>query len=201
MYVPVTLSFTTLAYPEPGPKGFLWHKEDGIDWIPLLSNSDLQISSSGLHSNITIFNVSLWDYGTYRLTVTNEVGIYKQMIRLIKKDSTQKELVKKSDTEGDAYNSWMIVGIVFGFLTIAIGFYATGITFLWKKAVSKGAREPTGESTAQTTYVNTDVAAQHVEVNSTQDQHITEAESVNLYTDLAHYSKDDKSTYEVLKGN
>jgi hypothetical protein len=76
MYVPVTLSFTTLAYPEPGPKGFLWHKEDGIDWIPLLSNSDLQISSSGLHSNIT---------SNAALTVTNEVGLYKQMIRLVKK--------------------------------------------------------------------------------------------------------------------
>jgi hypothetical protein len=85
MYVSVTLSFTALAYPEPGPKGFLWHKEDGIDWIPLLSNSDVQISSSGLQSNITIFNVSLSDYGTYRLTVTNEVGIYKQMISLVKK--------------------------------------------------------------------------------------------------------------------
>ncbi|XP_060590364.1 uncharacterized protein LOC132745450 [Ruditapes philippinarum] len=124
MYVPVTLSFTTLAYPEPGPKGFLWYKENGTDWIPLLSNSDVQISSSGLQSNITIFNVSLSDYGTYRLTVTNEVGINKQMIRLVKKDSTQKEL-RESGTEGDAYSSWMIVGIVWVFLTIAIGFYAT----------------------------------------------------------------------------
>jgi hypothetical protein len=83
MYIPSTLSFTAIAYPEPGPTGFIWHKEKGMLWEKLLSNTDIQISSSSLQSNLTIWNVTTSDYGHYRVTVTNEIDSFTQHLYLV----------------------------------------------------------------------------------------------------------------------
>lgn len=81
-YVPVTLIFTVIAYPEPGPTGFTWHKEVGTRWTPLLSNADIHISSTGLQTNLTIMNVSQSDYGQYRITTVNSIGTFEQYLFL-----------------------------------------------------------------------------------------------------------------------
>jgi hypothetical protein len=78
----VILSFTALAYPNPGAKGFLWHKENGNDWTQVLANKDLLISSTDLQSNLTIQYVTKIDYGRYRLTIKNVLGIYVQYFSL-----------------------------------------------------------------------------------------------------------------------
>ena len=76
------INFTVLAYPEPGTNGFVWDKQNSFTWIPLLSNVDLLIFSSGLQTTLTINNVSISDYGHYRITVTNEIGKYEQYMFL-----------------------------------------------------------------------------------------------------------------------
>lgn len=83
--VPVTLSFSVLAYPNPGPKGFSWYKEDNEEWRPILANADLHITSSSLQSNLTILNVTQADFVRYRITVTNSMGSYDQEFLLSEK--------------------------------------------------------------------------------------------------------------------
>ncbi|XP_060599967.1 uncharacterized protein LOC132753501 isoform X3 [Ruditapes philippinarum] len=87
LYDTATLNFTALAYPEPGMNGFVWHKQNSFTWIPLLSNADVVILSSGLHTRLTIKNVSRSDFGHYRVTVTNEIGKYEQYIFLTETDA------------------------------------------------------------------------------------------------------------------
>lgn len=84
----LTLSFSAIAYPEPGPKGFAWYKEAGVGWFPLLSNEDLRISSSGLQSNLTPLNVSRGDYGHYKVIVTNIIATYVQHLFMFEKMGT-----------------------------------------------------------------------------------------------------------------
>jgi hypothetical protein len=81
----VILSFTALAYPNPGAKGFSWHKENGNDWTQVLANKDLLISSTAFQSNLTIPNVTKMDYGRYRLTIKNDLGTYVQYFGLTEK--------------------------------------------------------------------------------------------------------------------
>ncbi|XP_053396503.1 hemicentin-1-like isoform X2 [Mercenaria mercenaria] len=96
--VPARLSFTAIAYHEPGPTGFLWHKEEARKWIPLLSNDDLQMSSSGLQTNLTILNVSHQNFGQYRLTVMNDIGKYEQYMFLEEKGGTKYETRRERQT-------------------------------------------------------------------------------------------------------
>ncbi|XP_060559252.1 hemicentin-1-like [Ruditapes philippinarum] len=58
LYNPVTLMFTALAYPEPEPSDYTWYKKRDESWTPLLSNTDLQISSAGIQTNLSIWECS-----------------------------------------------------------------------------------------------------------------------------------------------
>jgi hypothetical protein len=76
------MSFTALAYPNPGSKGFSWQKENGANWTPVLANRDLLITSTALQSNLTILNITKTDYGRYRLIVNNSIGTFIQHFNL-----------------------------------------------------------------------------------------------------------------------
>ncbi|XP_060597102.1 uncharacterized protein LOC132751017 [Ruditapes philippinarum] len=120
---------------------------------------------------------------------------------MINMSYTKQLEINQNEAEDGTFTSWVIVGIVFGFLTITFGICASWFAFRWRQAVSKGAAESNGELTAQAAYVNSDIVLQHAESSRIRDEHIIEADSVNLYTDLAYYSRDEQSSYEVLRGN
>jgi hypothetical protein len=77
--------FTALAYPEPEPSDYTWYKKRDESWTPLLSNTDLQISSAGIQTNLTIWNVSETDFTKYRVTAENKLGSYDQYLFLVPK--------------------------------------------------------------------------------------------------------------------
>ncbi|XP_053379922.1 nephrin-like isoform X3 [Mercenaria mercenaria] len=77
--VPVTLSFTALAYPVPDISGYKWRRYNGSVWISLAVNDNIIINTSGLQSNLTILEVARTDYGMYRLDIENSIGIFEQM--------------------------------------------------------------------------------------------------------------------------
>ncbi|XP_053379909.1 hemicentin-1-like isoform X3 [Mercenaria mercenaria] len=77
--VPVTLSFTALAYPVPDISGYKWRKYIGSVWRPLAASENIIINTSGLQSNLTILEVAGTDYGTYRLDIENALGIFEQL--------------------------------------------------------------------------------------------------------------------------
>ncbi|XP_060606435.1 uncharacterized protein LOC132758755 [Ruditapes philippinarum] len=119
----VTLSFMVIAYPKPGPKGFTWFMEDRLNWISLLSNEDLQISSSGLETNLTISNVSLEHYGKYRVTTVNRIGVYDQILFLSEKGFRPDTCkCNKCNQEKSSFTMSIVLGIV---CVVLIG-YGTG---------------------------------------------------------------------------
>jgi vacuolar-type H+-ATPase subunit I/STV1 len=46
--------------------------------------------------------------------------------------------INQNEAEDGTFTSWVIVGIVFGFLTITFGICASWFAFRWRQAVSKG---------------------------------------------------------------
>ncbi|XP_053389839.1 contactin-4-like [Mercenaria mercenaria] len=160
LHTPVTLSFTTLAYPEPGPSGFSWHKEDGVRWTPLMSNADLKISSSGLQTNLTLLNVSQSNYGQYRVTVVNGLGSFEQYMYLKPEDihmqsqtlnnrgstvpnHTNRGSTVPNQTQGinntETDNTAMIVGVTLGIFSTVVVVYAIYLTILMRrKSTDKG---------------------------------------------------------------
>ncbi|XP_053372983.1 carcinoembryonic antigen-related cell adhesion molecule 5-like [Mercenaria mercenaria] len=195
LYESVTLNLSTLAYPEPGSTGFLWHKESGMRWISLRSNTDLLISSSGLHSSLTIMNVSQQDYGQYRVTVTNAIGSYEHYLFLVdrneqKNESTTVNCTVETDKTG------LIVGICFGILSAVLTVYSTFITIALKRKTSNTGTQSKEESTKQTTYIN--VAEGGTSRNDSGSSG-NKNNSIELYTDLARSSVDDKTTYDVIQ--
>ncbi|XP_053390214.1 muscle M-line assembly protein unc-89-like, partial [Mercenaria mercenaria] len=80
---PVIFSIATLAYPEPGPSGFFWKKQNGSYWTTLTQTERIKISSTELVSNLTISNVITSDYGSYKLVIRNVVGKLDRMIKLV----------------------------------------------------------------------------------------------------------------------
>ncbi|XP_060558576.1 uncharacterized protein LOC132718853 [Ruditapes philippinarum] len=203
MYIPSTLSFTTIAYPEPGPTGFIWHKEKGMLWEKLLSNTDIQISSSLLQSNLTIWNVTASDYGHYRVTVTNEIDSFTQHLFLVEKDNSKRSPIAADNACTDTCHTWMIVGIIFGLLSAVLSGYAVYVTILLRRTnIRKGEGESAG--TTDPAYYekveeDSKTAGNRREPGcSNTDEY---ENSVKMYTDLVRYSKDDKQTYDIIQSN
>ncbi|XP_053374044.1 hemicentin-1-like [Mercenaria mercenaria] len=196
-FVPVTLSFTALAYPQPGTKGFVWFKEHGENWSPVLSNADLHISSSATESNLTISNVSKADFGRYRLTVTNDLGSYVQYL-FLEEDVVGKGGLSETCTrncEMESGNTPVIIGISLGVVVAALAIYAASITILYKRKTTRQDQQVVvGEFTGKT-YMN---VAFNTDVPINQNNDVVEDEVARQYTDLADYSRDNRTTYEVL---
>lgn len=70
-YVPVTLRFRTIAYPEPE---YTWEQWTHSSWTQITNNSMFLISSRKLQSNLTVYNFTTTTANEFRLTVKNEVG-------------------------------------------------------------------------------------------------------------------------------
>ncbi|XP_060562075.1 uncharacterized protein LOC132721721 [Ruditapes philippinarum] len=195
--VPVRLSFIAIAYPEPGPKGFLWSKEDRHNWVSLLSNEDFQISSSGLETNLTILNVSQEHYGKYRVTTVNRIGSYDQIMFLSETSETDhKPDICKSCTETRTFTASIILGVV---CVVLVG-YATGLTILYRRNISKkgaaaiihGSNSKTGnDNTRNTTNIS---EVEHFESNAAE----IDEESSKQYTELTPYSNEG-AAYEQLQ--
>ncbi|XP_053372717.1 obscurin-like [Mercenaria mercenaria] len=200
LHVPVTLSFTALAYPQPGTKGFAWFKENDIDWVPVLSNADLHIFSSASQSNLTILNVSKADYGRYRLNVTNDFGSYVQYL-FLKEDvpnggsSENCEGHSAKETEDTS----LITGISLGIVVAVLAIYAVSITFLYKRKTKSKDKQLVVKETTQKTYVNVAYKPNEQENQDNDGTTKAEGEEARQYTDLAGYSRDDRTTYEVLQ--
>ena len=113
----VTLIFTTWAYPEPGKRGFTWHKKNRFAWTRLLGNTHLHIQSSGQKSTLTIQNVTRSDYGYYRVTATNDVGTYDQYMELLEKGSQLSNMCRRHN-----YDLYFIIIIIFMLHTQAKSF-------------------------------------------------------------------------------
>ncbi|XP_053398031.1 uncharacterized protein LOC128556554 [Mercenaria mercenaria] len=187
--VPVRLSFTAIAYPEPGPTGFLWHKEEARRWIPLLSNDDLQISSSGLQTNLTILNVSQQNFGQYRLTVMNDIGKYEQYMFLEEKDSHEQHLKDYSNTTA------VIVGVSLGIVSGALAVYSICLTIWVKRNYALKGGTKYEKRRKRQTYTN-EVPLEDTKAKETS----REAKDINdpQYTSLDDAFKDRNVTYEKL---
>lgn len=199
LHVPATLKFTALAYPEPGSKGFSWHKENGVEWMPVLSNVDLQITSSSVQTNMTILDVSRSDYGRYRLTVTNVIDSYVQYFVL-----SESILSVSSSCDAHSNNDFQILGIVLGIFCGVLTVYAATVTLLYIRNKRKDA---SNEDTLTKTraYVNLNVTdgqgsrPERVRNDSYNNEgNDDDKDTVRQYMDLVRYSKDDSKTYDVI---
>ncbi|XP_060599971.1 uncharacterized protein LOC132753508 [Ruditapes philippinarum] len=194
---PVRLSFIAIAYPEPGPKGFSWSKEDRHNWVSLLSNEDFQISSSGLKTNLTILNVSQEHYGKYRVTTVNRIGSYDQIMFLSETSQTDhKPDICKCGTETTTFTMSIILGVV---CIVLVG-YATGLTILYRRNISKkgtasiihGSNHKTGND--NTRNISNIIEVEHYENNAAE----VDEEPSKQYTELTQYINDG-TTYEQLQ--
>ncbi|XP_045172593.2 uncharacterized protein LOC123534418 isoform X2 [Mercenaria mercenaria] len=196
LYVPTTLTFTTIAYPVPGPTGFLWHKENGLLWMPLLSSNDLLVSSSGSQSHLTILNVSQSDYGRYKVTATNDVGSYVQYLFLLRED-IQRQTYTTETCAVETNKTGTILGICFGILSAGLLVYASYLTILHKRRSTEKGKQKTEDLNTQVAYINVAEEGTVVEINASSEN----KDSEKVYTELSQYSKDDKSTYDVIQKN
>ncbi|XP_053409330.1 uncharacterized protein LOC123561312 isoform X2 [Mercenaria mercenaria] len=204
LYVPVTLTLNAIAYPEPGPKGFSWYKENKKGWIPLLSNEDLHVSSSGLQTSLTIMNVSRAHFGQYRVTVENSIGTYDQYLFLSGEGLTV--LGTETSKDDKECTTSIVIAVTFGIICGVLAGYATGITILHRrKMIRKGTKFP-DKTKAETTYVNSAYKSDVPKVPETvrRRENIDDANGINedslkQYTDLAQYSRDDITTYDVIQ--
>lgn len=72
----VTFSIEIMAYPEPNRSNIVWTKHTNDMWVHINNSTHSIISMKGLQMNLTIRSVTDDDYGSYSLTVMNELGIY-----------------------------------------------------------------------------------------------------------------------------
>ncbi|XP_052764409.1 uncharacterized protein LOC128206151 isoform X2 [Mya arenaria] len=72
----VTLSYRLFAYPVPKPWQFVWRRcpENDTCVDITLNITKFAASSSGLTCSLTVIGVKPEDYGTYTLTITNDIG-------------------------------------------------------------------------------------------------------------------------------
>ncbi|XP_045161961.2 hemicentin-1-like isoform X2 [Mercenaria mercenaria] len=84
-HVTATLSFTALAYPVPYQSSFIWQRKIGLMWSTLANSTQIKIIRSGLLTNLTIVNVTKSDFGKYRLSIENAVGIFEQIFYIAAK--------------------------------------------------------------------------------------------------------------------
>ncbi|XP_060569027.1 disorganized muscle protein 1-like [Ruditapes philippinarum] len=196
LHTQALLSFTALAYPEPGTNGFVWHKQHSSTWIPLLSNADLRISTSGLQTNLTITNVSKSDFGHYKVTVTNEIGKYEQHLYLTE------NIIGQTNSQPTLDDNVMIVSISLGLLCASLIGYAVFSTVIFKRKL-KGIRLKSNEDpTNQMTYVNHSYGNVYCSADTsdkTQNDDNMD-DSVHQYTDLTQFIRDDqKEAYEEIQ--
>ncbi|XP_060565945.1 uncharacterized protein LOC132724975 [Ruditapes philippinarum] len=170
---PVTLTFTTIAYPTPRSDGFNWYKHISNEWIPLQSNKDVQISVIGLETNLTIVNVTQANLGQYRLTVENSVGICNQYYFLIEKDDPIVDVCIETMDSSNFKTATIVLGII---SVICIGTSA-GIV-IWFKRKAKGTDRKS---------FNTSSHKRRVYENPPQQ-----------YADLNVFSREDMTTYDVI---
>ncbi|XP_060599966.1 uncharacterized protein LOC132753501 isoform X2 [Ruditapes philippinarum] len=205
LYDTATLNFTALAYPEPGMNGFVWHKQNSFTWIPLLSNADVVILSSGLHTRLTIKNVSRSDFGHYRVTVTNEIGKYEQYIFLTEtgqqKTPTETILPSKKTLE----STGLIISVTLGILFVTVTIYAISMSIYFKRKLilldAQTSTQPSQRAYANLSFqtVNTDEDYSRPSTNDTAAVTNDNEYSVQNYTDLHHLSNDNQRTYDVIQ--
>ncbi|XP_060560760.1 uncharacterized protein LOC132720618 [Ruditapes philippinarum] len=190
----VTLSFMVIAYPKPGPKGFSWSMEDRLNWVSLLSNEDLQISSSDLETNLTISNVSREQFGKYRVTTINRIGSYDQILFLSEKDF-RPDTCNKYNEEKCSFTTTIVLGIV---CVVLVG-YGTGVSILYKRNTNKKGTTTNARYGFRT---GNDNIGNTTNVTEEQDyeNNVAEADedTSKQYTELTHYSND-AATYEPLR--
>lgn len=73
--VPATLSVTLEAYPVPSSNEIVWRKCRETTCSDIDQDKHFYVSTDGLVSNLTIFNVTETSFGQYELHVTNAIGI------------------------------------------------------------------------------------------------------------------------------
>ncbi|XP_053372493.1 carcinoembryonic antigen-related cell adhesion molecule 2-like [Mercenaria mercenaria] len=186
--VPVRLSFTAIAYPEPGPAGFAWHKENAMRWMPLLSNEDLEISSLDLQTNLTILNVSRQDFGQYRVTVTNDIGRYEQFIFL--KEEGSYDL----DTKDCPNSTVLIVGVTLGIISASLAAYSVYLTIWFKKNMTNKGGSVYHQTRKEQTYAN------EVFIEDTKEPKPRRSDATDSqYTALDDTFKEQNVAYDILQ--
>lgn len=75
LYVPATLPFRAVAYPEPE---FTWEKWINGSWEQLTNDNQFYISSHKLQTNLTVINFTTTTANIFRLLVVNEIGTFIQ---------------------------------------------------------------------------------------------------------------------------
>ncbi|WAR04886.1 hypothetical protein MAR_020255, partial [Mya arenaria] len=71
-----TLQYTVFAFPVPSPSQFVWKKCTSSKKCSTLSNisGKTEITTIGLSSNLTIFDIAIDDYGVYSISIDNGIG-------------------------------------------------------------------------------------------------------------------------------
>ncbi|XP_053372529.1 multiple epidermal growth factor-like domains protein 10 [Mercenaria mercenaria] len=90
----------------------------------------------------------------------------------------------------------LIVGICFGILSAVLTVYSTFITIALKRKTSNTGTLSKEESTKQATYIN---VAEEGSSRNDSGSSGNKDNSIELYTDLARSSLDDKTTYDVIQ--
>lgn len=75
--VPTVIRFVAQAYPVPLPSDIIWQRCNETCQV-LQSSTKINISTDGLETNLTLFNVHPSDFGHYRLYISNAVGNFSQ---------------------------------------------------------------------------------------------------------------------------
>ncbi|WAR06014.1 PXDN-like protein [Mya arenaria] len=71
-----TLQYTVLAYPVPSPSQFVWKRCSSSTKCINLSNTSrkTEITTIGLSSSLTIFDISMDDFDVYTISIDNGIG-------------------------------------------------------------------------------------------------------------------------------
>lgn len=120
LYVPVTLQFTAIAYPEPE---FTWQIWKNSSWSIIENDTTFSISSSDMKSNLTVKNFTSTQAVQFRLLVENLMGRLNQTYTLQPLAAAVVEEIPESNTL-----IGLVVGSLSGVLVISVGVV---FSFLW----------------------------------------------------------------------
>ncbi|XP_052806752.1 hemicentin-1-like isoform X4 [Mya arenaria] len=171
-----TLQYTVFAFPVPSPSQFVWKKCTSSKKCSTLSNisGKTEITTIGLSSNLTIFDIAIDDYGVYSISIDNGIGeALVEMIYLKQAEISHVKPQTSTIAGGVTAGILTVLGILVVILVLRRKYSVTcAFKFTRKEGprsrhIAHGAENP-----------GYDVAATYEEVSMTSDKTVYEALSM-----------------------
>ncbi|XP_052806750.1 hemicentin-1-like isoform X2 [Mya arenaria] len=192
-----TLQYTVFAFPVPSPSQFVWKKCTSSKKCSTLSNisGKTEITTIGLSSNLTIFDIAIDDYGVYSISIDNGIGeALVEMIYLKQAEISHVKPQTSTIAGGVTAGILTVLGILVVILVLRRKYSVTcAFKFTRKEGprsrhIAHGAENP-----------GYDVAATYEEVSMTSDKTVYEALSMaNIRNDIGNEGSNKSHVYTTL---